>query len=81
MANNVFRQLCSLGGEWQDIRALAENVKAYPNKDDVAYIAESVLVDMQYIERDPNSNKVRLTQPGRENCDTGIEIPHYGIQD
>jgi hypothetical protein len=81
MANNVFRQLCLTGGEWHDINGLAENVKAYSNTDDVAYIAVSVLVNMQYIEHDPKTNKVRLTQPGRENCDTDIEIPPSAIQE
>jgi hypothetical protein len=31
-ANNIFRQLCILGGEWHDIRTLANNVGAFDNK-------------------------------------------------
>ena len=57
IASNVFHQLCMIGGEpeWHDIRQLAENLKAYENRADVAYIAEVILIEMQYIERDPHS--------------------------
>jgi hypothetical protein len=64
-----------IGGEWHTVNPLAEQVGAYDNKDDVAYIAETVLVNMQYIERDPRTNNVRLTPVGRQNCGRGIEIP------
>ncbi len=84
MANNVFHQLCLIdeGREpgWHDIRQLAENVKAYDNRSDVAYIAEAVLVEMQYIERDPRTINVRLTALGRQNCARGIDIPPSDIQ-
>jgi hypothetical protein len=51
MVNNVFHQLCTLGGEWHDIRTLAANVGAIPNTNDVAYISEAILVEQQFIER------------------------------
>jgi hypothetical protein len=80
IANNVFLQLCSLEEGWHDIRGLAENLGAYSDKDEVRYIAETVLVNMQYIERDPLSHGVKLTSLGRGNCRKGIEIPPSDIQ-
>ena len=32
---------------------------------DVAYVAEAILLDMRFIERDPHTNNVRLTPFGR----------------
>jgi hypothetical protein len=80
IANNVYLQLCSLGDGWYDIRPLAEQLRAYTNADDVAYIAETVLVSMQYIIRDPQNRNIRLTSVGREHCSRGIEIPPSDIQ-
>ena len=77
IADNVYQQLCSLGGEWQNIVALAEKVKSYGqlSSSDVAYIAEAVLLEMGYIERDPHSIRVKLSPLGRERCGRGIIIP------
>jgi hypothetical protein len=80
MVNNVFNQLCTSRGEWHDVRPLAEQVKAYENRDDVAYVAETVLMNMKYIRRNPRTNNVRLTPLGRHNCARGIEIPPSDIQ-
>jgi hypothetical protein len=89
MASNVFHRLCELDEEdrrtnsepqWQDIRVLAEEVKAYENFIDVAYIAEDVLLERQYIDRDPYTINVRLTALGRQNCGSGINIPPSEIQ-
>ena len=77
IANNVYIQLCSLGDDWHDIRP---QLRAYPNADDVAYIAETVLVSMQYIIRDPQNRNVRLSPLGRQHCSRGIEIPPSDIQ-
>lgn len=85
MANNVFMQLCLLDREdrennrepqWQDIVAFADRVRAYDNRVDVAYIAETGFLDERgFIERDPHNTNVRLTPLGRENCNRGIDIP------
>jgi hypothetical protein len=81
MANNVFHQLCGMGGEWHDIAALADKVGAFNNNIDVAYLVEDILVERQFIERDPHTNNVRLTTLGRQNCDReGIDIPPSDIQ-
>jgi hypothetical protein len=80
MANNVFHRLCTTPEEWHDIKSLAEEVRAFDNEDDVAHIAETVLLDMQFIERDPHTNNVRLTPLGRQNCARGIAIPPSDIQ-
>jgi len=50
IANNIFKQLCSLGEGWYNIRALANEVRAYENSADVAYITEAVLLEREYIE-------------------------------
>lgn len=47
---------------------------------DVAYIAEPVLMDKHYIERDPHSHNFKLTVLGRENCGRAIDIPPSDIQ-
>ena len=80
MANDIFRQLCSIGPGWHDISLLTVNVIADEDKVDVAYIAEDVLVGTGYIERDMHTINVRLTELGRQNCDRDIEIPPSYIQ-
>jgi hypothetical protein len=55
-------------------------VKGYENRSDVICIAEAVLVERRFIERDPYTINVRLTPLGRRNCGTGIEIPPSDIQ-
>jgi hypothetical protein len=80
MANNVFHGLCVTRREWHDIRVLAQEVRAYGNTTHVSYIAEAFLLEMQFIERDPHTNKVRLTPLGRQNCARGIEFPPSDIQ-
>jgi hypothetical protein len=80
MADNVFKQLCEREPGWHDIRVLAEGVQAYGNSIDVAYIAEDVLMERQYIERDAYTINVRLTPLGRQNCGRAIEIPPSDIQ-
>ena len=85
IANNVYHQLCEMDQEdrannreprWQDINTLAETLRAYDNRIDVAYLAEERLLDeLGYIERDRHNNNVRLTEPGRQNCERGINIP------
>lgn len=86
MVNNVFIQLCQLDVEdrrsntepqWQNIKDLADRLRAYDNRVDVAYLAEETLLDERgFIERDMHSINVRLTPLGRENCGTGIDIAH-----
>jgi hypothetical protein len=80
MANNVYHQLCEREAGWYDITELAREVKAYENSNDVADIAEVVLLERRYIERDLFSLNVKLTQLGRENCVRGISIPPSDIQ-
>jgi hypothetical protein len=84
MAENIHHRLCSMdeGREpgWHDIMSLAVEVGAFENKSDVAYIAEAVLVEMQYIESDPHTNNIRLRPLGRKNCGRGIDIPPSDIQ-
>lgn len=81
IAQNVFRQLCNTDPKSQDINRLAAEVGAYDNRNDVAYIAEQVLLQqLQFIERDSHSNNVRLTPLGRKNCGKDIYIPPADIQ-
>jgi hypothetical protein len=59
----------------------ADKVGAFNNNIDVAYLVEDILVERQFIERDPHTNNVRLTTLGRQNCDREeIDIPPSDIQ-
>lgn len=79
MASNVFHQLCDkdredsrIGKEpkWLDIVKLANEVRAFDNRIDVAYLAEYNLLDeMGFIERDLHNTNVRLNKKGRDNCE------------
>lgn len=61
---------------WQDIVIPADGARAFDNRIDVAYLAESTLLDDKgFIERDVQSTNVRLTGIGRANYATGIDIP------
>jgi hypothetical protein len=85
IANNIFDELCRRDREdrqnnkepaWHDITKLAEGLKGFENKKDVAYIAEEHLLNRrQFIERDRKNQNVRLTELGRKNCDIGINVP------
>jgi hypothetical protein len=80
MANNIFHVLCELDQEdrehnrspaWHDITILANRLRAYTDRVDV--LAETILQDERgFIERDPKTTNVRLTQLGRQNCDNRI---------
>lgn len=81
-ANNILMQLCILDREdrdagrppaWHDITTLAEYVRGFENRTDVAYIAEERLRGL--IERDPQNQNVRLIEEGRQKCHKGIDIP------
>jgi hypothetical protein len=81
----IHNQLCLLDREdreagrppaWHDLTELVKKMNAYDDKTDISYIAEVILDDeMGFIERNPTSYDVRLTQLGRDNCDKGIKIP------
>jgi hypothetical protein len=85
MAGHIFNELCILDREdrnavnppaWHNIDELAERVRAFDNSVDVAYIAETTLLDQRgFIERDPYNQNVRLTELGRQSCGKGIDIP------
>ena len=54
---------------------LTEHVQAFDKGIDVAYLAETTLLDeLGFIECDPRNQNVRLTDPGRENSDRDIII-------
>jgi hypothetical protein len=56
---------------WHDITILANRLRAYTDRVDV--LAETILQDERgFIERDPKTTNVRLTQLGRQNCDNRI---------
>ena len=56
-------------------------VVAFDHRVDVAYLAETTLLDqLKYIDRDIHSKNVRLTPLGRQNCDKGIPILPSDIQ-
>jgi hypothetical protein len=80
IAEHVFHELCNRDPQSQDINTLANEVNGYNNKTDVANIAEQVLLQLHFIERDPGNNNVRLTLQGRKNCGKGIYIPPSDIQ-
>ena len=61
ITSNVFLLLCQQKEKWQDIRSVAKNMGCFNNSKDVADIAETILLKMQYIERDPQTHNVRLT--------------------
>ena len=45
-----------------------EGFKAFGNTIDAIYIAEAIFLEIQYIERDPQNNNIRLAKLGRDNC-------------
>jgi hypothetical protein len=82
MANNIFHELCELDRDdrgherppaWHDITVLADRLRAYDNRVDVAYLTETILHDERgFIVRDPKTNNVSLTRSGRANCNRRI---------
>jgi hypothetical protein len=80
MANDIFHVLCELDLEdrehdrspaWHDITILANRLSAYTDRVDV--LTETILQDERgFIERDPKTTNVRLTQLGRQNCNKRI---------
>jgi hypothetical protein len=89
--NNIFHELCRRDREdreeagrpaaWNNLTELAEKLRAYDNRIDVAYIAEAGLLDkVHFIERDPANGNVRLSALGRENCGRRIHIPPSSSQ-
>jgi hypothetical protein len=80
MANDIFHVLCELDLEyrehdrspaWHDITILANRLSAYTDRVDV--LTEIILQDERgFIERDPKTTNVRLTQLGRQNCNKRI---------
>jgi hypothetical protein len=63
----LFNRLCSLDEldkrnnlepQWVNITDLGDGLKAFNNATDAAYLAEAILLDIQYIERDPYTNNV-----------------------
>lgn len=79
ITSNVFLWLCRLKEEWHDVRSVAKKVGCY-NSFDVAYLAETILLKMQYIEHDPRTHNVRLTSLGKQNCGNWVKIPPWIIQ-
>jgi hypothetical protein len=84
----LFHRLCSMDEEdrkknresqWHDTNTLKKELKAFGNAADATYVAEAVLLETQYIERDPHTNNVRLTKRGRDNCSNQIKIPPSDI--
>jgi hypothetical protein len=84
IANNIFHELCELDANdrqtdndsaWYDLRALVkERLEAYHVKDDVLHLAEDILEhERKFIERDPHTLNVRLTDLGRANCGRQID--------
>jgi hypothetical protein len=84
IANNIFHELCELDANdrqtdndsaWYDLRALVrERLEAYHVKDDVLHLAEDILEhERKFIERDPHTPNVRLTDLGRANCGRQID--------
>jgi len=56
---------------WHDITILADRLRAYTDRVDV--LVETILQDERgFIERDPKTTNVRLTQLGRQNCNKRI---------
>jgi hypothetical protein len=55
-------------------------VGGFDDKVHVAYISETILLELGYIERDPHNKNVRLTPLGLQNCGKGIRIPPSDIQ-
>jgi hypothetical protein len=85
----LFNRLCSLDEldkrnnlepQWVNITDLGDDLKAFNNATDAAYLAEAILLDIQYIERDPYTNNVRLTKRGRDNCQNSIEISPTNVE-
>jgi hypothetical protein len=82
MANNIFHELCELDRDdrgherppaWHDITVLADRLRAFDNRVDVAYITETILQDERgFIVRDKKTNNVSLTILGRNNCNGRI---------
>jgi hypothetical protein len=81
MVGNIYHRLCEMPEEWRDMRSLAYEVKGFDNMDDVAFITESILMKMEYIENNPDSNDVRLTSLAKRNCQKEIKIPSSDVQE
>jgi hypothetical protein len=85
IASNVYHELCQRDKEdreagrppaWHDLTELVSKMDAYTDKIDIAYLAETILnTEREFIKRYPANFDVRLTGPGRDNCDRGIDIP------
>jgi hypothetical protein len=84
IANNIFHRLCGLDKEdrdarrdpaWHDLRSIAKELGAYEIREDVLHIAEDILEQEKgFIERDPHTFNVRLTDPGRTSCGRRLEV-------
>lgn len=85
VANYIHQKLCfmdkadiELGRPtaWHNLIELIRKNNAYPIRIEIMDMAEKILADeKKFIERDPGTFNVRLTQLGRDNCDKGIDIP------
>jgi hypothetical protein len=74
IATNILNRLCEdREPRWYDIGTLAKEIK-YNNKTGAARLAAAILLKMQYIGRDSQTNNVRLAPLGRKNCGRDIEI-------
>jgi hypothetical protein len=84
IANNIFHELCELDANdrqvdndpaWCDLRVLVrERLGAYHVKEDIRHLAEDILEhERRFIERDPHTLNVRLTDLGRANCGRQID--------
>lgn len=74
IATNILNRLCEDSEpRWYHIGTLAKEIKS-DNNTGVARLAVAILLKMQYIERDSQTNNVRLGPLGRKNCGRNIEI-------
>jgi hypothetical protein len=84
IANYVHHELCLRDKEdreagrpphWHDLTELVSTMDAFANKIDISYLAETILeTENNFIERNPATYDVKLTQPGRDNCGKRIKI-------
>jgi hypothetical protein len=84
IANNIFHELCELDADnrqagndpaWNDLGILVkERLGAYHINQDVRHLAEDILErERRFIERDPHTFNIRLTDLGRANCGRQID--------
>lgn len=84
IANNIFERLCERDkrdresgkvANWHDLRGIVTKLRGFHVPTDVRALAEDILEnEKKYMERDPHTFQVRLTELGRQNCGKRVVV-------